>query len=317
MSAANKGYDFLQRAICCLEAEFEQPTPATVIALVVLWHCLAELGKTTASWIYNDLGLHVDPKRLVARGMMTEEVAEARSRAFWTLYVEDNLDLVVQGGPSKGMISLAEIITRIIGLQSTLKTVNGPPFTGLLKETSQQLYEWPQYLPEESRLSSTNPGQADPPQVIIMHTTYNTCVILLYRPLLQRHRLGPTEIQICIDAALSTVTLAKAYDLTYSMAKTPVHMSQNLYAAGSVLDIVLAQHEDHAEDMRWRAKRALKDVAELLEKMSASWACAGQALSALSQLERDREKAGTPTEAVGTASHNIGEWPGVMFNGVK
>jgi hypothetical protein len=40
------------------------------------------------------------------------------------------------------MISLAEIITRIIGLQSTLKTVNGPPFTGLLKETSQQLYEW-------------------------------------------------------------------------------------------------------------------------------------------------------------------------------
>jgi hypothetical protein len=61
-----------------------------------------------------------------------------------------------------------------------------------------------------------------------MHTTYNTCVILLYRPLLQRHRLGPTEIQICIDAALSTVTLAKAYDLTYSMAKTPVHMSQVL-----------------------------------------------------------------------------------------
>jgi hypothetical protein len=75
---------------------------------------------------------------------------------------------------------------------------------------------------------------------------------------------------------------------------------------------VLAQHEDHAEDMRWRAKRALKDVAELLEKMSASWACAGQALSALSQLERDREKAGTPTEAVGTASHNIGEWPGYV-----
>jgi hypothetical protein len=73
MSAANKGYDFLQRAICCLEAEFEQPTPATVIALVVLWHCLAELGKTTASWIYNGVcncraGLtvqaspHVSPK---------------------------------------------------------------------------------------------------------------------------------------------------------------------------------------------------------------------------------------------------------------
>ncbi|OCF74213.1 hypothetical protein I204_04583 [Kwoniella mangroviensis CBS 8886] len=96
-NAGTRGFTFLQRALSCLEVEIENPKPATVTAIVILSSCLADLGKSSLSWVYDGiaarltsaLGCQVDSQSMVDQGLITQETYNLRANAFWTAYIED------------------------------------------------------------------------------------------------------------------------------------------------------------------------------------------------------------------------------------
>jgi hypothetical protein len=117
---------------------------------------------------------------------------------------------------------------------------------------------------------------------------------------MRRHCLDAPEGQRCFEAALSTLAIARGYDLTYGFRRAPITMSQvsyvpvvlgadrkNLYVAGSVLVLILADlfDQDGKATQRETAHRSLDEVVSLLSVLAESWGCARQALNALNALK--------------------------------
>ncbi|OCF61038.1 hypothetical protein L486_00682 [Kwoniella mangroviensis CBS 10435] len=294
-NAGTRGFTFLQRALSCLEVEIENPKPATVTAIVILSSCLADLGKSSLSWVYDGiaarltsaLGCQVDSQSMVDQGLITQETYNLRANAFWTAYIEDKLAALYNGRmPSLGEedynLSLPKPssaaqcgVPELTDLQAALISL-GDICAEIIRSLSSN-------LPFATRLPwNGGPRQASP-QVLAIHATFNTLSIIFHKSFLRRHCLDSAEGRICFEAALSTVKLAKTFDLTYTILKAPITMSQNLYIPGTVLTLIIADLFDQNDKWieREQSQKALDDIMTLLFRLSSSWRCSLQAYQAL------------------------------------
>ncbi|PYI18152.1 hypothetical protein BO99DRAFT_387114 [Aspergillus violaceofuscus CBS 115571] len=88
---------FGDRAKVLLELELENPSLATVQALVILGGYEASCTRDTRGWVYSgmamrlafDLGLHLDMAPYVAKGIIPSESAEIRRLTFWGAYMSE------------------------------------------------------------------------------------------------------------------------------------------------------------------------------------------------------------------------------------
>nr|XP_018265056.1 uncharacterized protein I303_03238 [Kwoniella dejecticola CBS 10117]OBR87214.1 hypothetical protein I303_03238 [Kwoniella dejecticola CBS 10117] len=319
-NAGTKGLFFLRKAFDCLEHEIANPKPATVTGINLMSCCLADLGRSSVAWVYDgiavrllqDLGCHVDPRQMIDQGLMTAETYDLRANAFWTANVtysrsrlaalyNGRMPTLMEGDynlplpkPSTGssvpgladlqvaFVSLsdvcADIIRSLYGFQSA--AASDP---SVVTRIQHKLQAWSGMLPVSTRLPwDGGPRQASP-QVLAIHATYNTLSIIFHKSFLRRHCLNSEEGRTCFQTALSTVKLAKTFDLTYTINKAPVTMSQNLYIPGTVLTLILADLFDQPDkdDEKQQAQKALDDIISLLSRLSNSWRCSLQALEAL------------------------------------
>ncbi|KAE8420968.1 fungal-specific transcription factor domain-containing protein [Aspergillus pseudocaelatus] len=88
---------FGDRAKLLLELEMENPTVATIQALVVLSSYEASCTRDTRCWLYSgmamrlafDLGLHLDMTPYVEKGIISPEEADLRRMIFWGVYLSE------------------------------------------------------------------------------------------------------------------------------------------------------------------------------------------------------------------------------------
>ncbi|KAE8380468.1 fungal-specific transcription factor [Aspergillus bertholletiae] len=88
---------FGDRAKLLLELEMENPSVATIQALVVLSSYEASCTRDTRCWLYSgmamrlafDLGLHLDMTTYVEKGVISSEEADLRRMVFWQIYLSE------------------------------------------------------------------------------------------------------------------------------------------------------------------------------------------------------------------------------------
>ncbi|CRG88784.1 Nitrogen assimilation transcription factor nirA [Talaromyces islandicus] len=102
------GDAYVDRAKALLHQEVEAPRVSTVIAAALIALKEMSVDKEPAGWTYigiavrmaYNLGLHVDPSKMVQRGFLTTQAAEIRSIAWWGCYLVEKLFTVGIGRPS-------------------------------------------------------------------------------------------------------------------------------------------------------------------------------------------------------------------------
>ncbi|KAJ4029053.1 hypothetical protein NW756_006197 [Fusarium oxysporum] len=88
---------FADRAKALLEIELDDPTVATVQAMVILSSHEIGCRRDTRGWLYSgmavrlafDLALHIDLSQEVAKGLVPQQEADLRRDVFWSTYNSD------------------------------------------------------------------------------------------------------------------------------------------------------------------------------------------------------------------------------------
>ncbi|KAH6884457.1 fungal-specific transcription factor domain-containing protein [Thelonectria olida] len=128
---------FADRAKALLEIELDDPTVATVQAMVILSSHEIGCRRDTRGWLYSgmavrlafDLALHIDLSQDVAKGLVPQEEADLRRNVFWSTYNADCMWKYSVGRPC--YINLGDVtISRPTKRTDAHATEEWTPYTG-------------------------------------------------------------------------------------------------------------------------------------------------------------------------------------------
>ncbi|GIC94512.1 MFS transporter/fungal specific transcription factor domain-containing protein [Aspergillus udagawae] len=125
---------FGDRAKILLEPELENPSLATIQALVILSSYEASCTRDTRGWLYSgmamrlafDLGLHLDMAPYVERGTIRSEDAEVRCVTFWGVYMSEQFWSYYLGRPTRSPVERVTVPKP--GCGDALSTLKWKPY---------------------------------------------------------------------------------------------------------------------------------------------------------------------------------------------
>jgi hypothetical protein len=222
-----------------------------------------------------DLGLNIDPRETTD----SAEEIEIRRRVFWGAYICDKLQSLYLGRPvaintrdyrvSQELLDIFEekemfissaphpspiysvstfqqlcLLSKIMAMIINRFYVVGASFSNAcsnLQQVENALAKWKQCLPQHLDFvpPDESPRSYPAPNVMILHATYHSLVILLHRPFISDGHLRASTMphhswEECTAAARMISCIAASYQTAYSLLKAPYILSYAIYVASTI-----------------------------------------------------------------------------------
>ncbi|WOO84843.1 Nitrogen assimilation transcription factor nit-4 [Vanrija pseudolonga] len=209
------------------------------------------------------------------------------------------------GSPVKGwrsttwhwLVKLCIIVERVIGtVYSSGFTTASPSVQRAISDIDIQLQKWHDGLPAPLRLPASTAATSYPPandtpaipnHILVMHSYYYFCIILVHRPwfahIESASRDGPIDssIEKCEKAAQGVNNILVLYNRSLGLRYAPITFSQVIFTTGTV-HLLSAIHGKPRR--RKAAFEAVQTCIVALEDLGDTWKCAAASAHALQQL---------------------------------
>ena len=119
-----------------------------------------------------------------------------------------------------------------------------------------------------------------PPNIITLHTTYHSLVILLHRPFMSESHLRSTQPtsnpegswKRCTQAASAITSVMRAYRSAYTLRGAPYLASYASYVACTI-HVRNASLESGTDPKTWASQKMLQETLEMLDELSVANPC--------------------------------------------